>query len=150
MVSQFSDKRKKFLNLFNTYSDIENHFSKHITCMFKYLSGNEYDHEFKITNEKDFNSFFNYVLIIKILDLLKNNCYGNINENDLKTLKFLCKEFKYCPRISDIEHFYAILRNINDENYEKLAANNVIDRRVKDAIMPFIAVLPRARVGGAP
>ena len=144
MVSQLSDKRKNFLNLYNTSPDIKYDFYKHISSMFKYLDGNEYNHEFKITNDKDFNSFFNYVLIIKILDLLKGNYYGDISENDLNTLKFLCKKFKYCPGIPDIEHFYYILRDINDENYEKLSENNVIDRRVKDAIMPFIKEIGKA------
>ena len=70
--------------------------------------------------------------------------YKNISENDLNTLKFLCKKFKYCPNIPDIRYFYAILREINDENYEKLTANNIIDRKVKDTIIPFLKELEKA------
>ena len=144
MVSQFSDKRKKFLNLFNTEWDIEYQFYKNISSIFNYLEDDKHFINLKITNEEDFNSFLTYILIIKILHLIRYNYHGNISENDLNTLKFLCKKFKYCPNIPDTEYFYTILRDINDENYEKLAVNNFIDRRVKDTIMPFIKEIGKA------
>ena len=161
MVSQFSDKRKEFLNIFNTEWDITYQFYKNIKGMFNYFDENnekslkievekgkyysflKYLLTLKITNEEDFNSLLNYIIILKILHIMKYN-YKNISENDLNTLKFLCKKFKYCPNIADISYFYGILRDINDENYEKLVEDNIIDRKVKDAIMPFLKELEKA------
>ena len=161
MVSQFSDKRKEFLKIFNTEWDITYQFYKNIKGMFNYFDENneksliievekgkyysflKYLLTLKLTNEEDFNSLLNYIIILKILHIMKYN-YKNISENDLNTLKFLCKKFKYCPNIPDISYFYSILRDINDENYEKLAEDNIIDRKVKDAIMPFLKELEKA------
>ena len=158
MVSQFSDKRKEFLKIFNTEWDITYQFYKNIKGMFnyfdeksliievergKYYSFLKYLLTLKISNEEDFNSLLNYIIILKILHIMKYN-YENISENDLNTLEFLCKKFKYCPNILDISYFYSILRDINDENYEKLVEDNIIDRKVKEAIMPFLKELGKA------
>ena len=147
MVSQFSDIRKKFIyNLNNELSNNDHYlkvyFYKNISYICKFLYGDDFD-KFKILYEKDFDSFFNNVLIYKILHLLKDN-YNVISENDLNTLKFLSKEFKYCSNIPDIQVLHDTLRVTNDENYQKLVENNVINREVKDAIMPFIKEIGKA------
>ena len=66
MVSQFSDKRKEFLNLFNTEWDITYQFYKNISSMFKYFDEND-EKYLKIEVEKGkYYSFLKYLLTLKI------------------------------------------------------------------------------------